>query len=737
MIQNKLLNGNRYTLNDLFSGDRKIIIPDLQRDYTWGDEKHGSEKTELVSGFCNSLFEQYTEKPDDTIQLGMIYAYENPINFVNLADGQQRITTLFLTIGVLYKKTKADFLKQKLISDFELYKDDKEPYLQYAIRETTLYFLSDLVCEFFLTENYKVEEIKKQKWYFKEYDNDPSIQSMLNAVKIIEKVLSDKTDLKHFAEWVIKKVEFFYFDMVNRQHGEEMFVVINTTGEPLTPSENLKPILLGNIVDEKYNKQWEDREKYFWQNKKSKEQDADAGLLDLFTWHVEINDRKDTTKADIFEYFSTKKRKIQNELDSLHKTFESLKLLLSKLNNIKIRQQLKYIYDKEIKTVADLRNFSKDQQRIIILPLIAYLTKFGDNEILFKFLRRLRKNYFDKLWTDRNKNHLDWRYVLQIVDKVDNSNDVLTYEGDFKKIQNINLSNWYNSEEKIKDKIANRQKIEEWEDYQDFMGDISILLKSAKIKDNDYELLNIKDENIEIEAIERGFKNYKNTIGIFHEEKQRNENYEISNLFRLFRLYSGIIKIGHIGGTAGITGVQFSTYNREHFNNLDFLKLISNPDLTNSLHEYIKTYIKKDNDFEIKQKPIILNAAQLIKIWLTLKVYYANQNKTILGFYEGNNTGVAAYHNLKWNKLFDNFDLSIENSICGFAVRGGFGRFSYIHYTNNEYWNKPYIIDTTFAGIPFNNYELRYKEEKIIEGKEDWLLENKMIIDKLIEEIMK
>ena len=38
MIRNKInfITGETYTLAELFSGNRRIIIPDLQRDYCWG-----------------------------------------------------------------------------------------------------------------------------------------------------------------------------------------------------------------------------------------------------------------------------------------------------------------------------------------------------------------------------------------------------------------------------------------------------------------------------------------------------------------------------------------------------------------------------------------------------------------------------------------------------------------------------------------------------------------------------
>lgn len=48
------ITGKTYTLAELFSESRFVIIPDLQRDYCWGNPEK-----ELVSGFIGSLITQY------------------------------------------------------------------------------------------------------------------------------------------------------------------------------------------------------------------------------------------------------------------------------------------------------------------------------------------------------------------------------------------------------------------------------------------------------------------------------------------------------------------------------------------------------------------------------------------------------------------------------------------------------------------------------------------------------
>lgn len=279
MEYNSLITGKSYKLTDLFSKDNKIIIPDLQRDYCWGttNDKDGNN---LVAKFFDSLY----ENKDKELNLGLLYGYEAPLGHIQLCDGQQRITTLFLLLGMLNKNTD-DLFRRLLISESEE-NDDWEPYLQYAIRESSLYFLSDLT-RFFFIENkaMKVDEIKTQPWYFKDYDLDPSIQSMIMAMKIIEQ----KTvgiDCKSFGIHIAEQLNFLYYNMGNRSKGEETFVVINTTGEPLSSTENLKPLLISKQPIERQKEcaqKWEQWEQFFWKNR-GKNDTADNGLKEFFRW---------------------------------------------------------------------------------------------------------------------------------------------------------------------------------------------------------------------------------------------------------------------------------------------------------------------------------------------------------------------------------------------------------------------------------------------------------------------
>lgn len=314
MNRNKInfVTGESYTLAELFSENRRIVIPDLQRDYCWGDEtnkKSSGATGELITDFINNLIEIYDRNNYDTLNMGLFYGYEVPTNHIQLCDGQQRLTTLYLLIGMINRKVGK--FRQNLISDYEYKHDDKEPYLNYAIRESSLYFLSDLVCRFFIGQESSVDKIEEADWYFSEYSLDPSICSMISALKIIEEILfpKDINWLFSFGNWVLHNLSFLYFDMGNRRNGEETFVIINTTGEPLSATQNLKPLIINAEINrhiENVDRKWEEIETWFWKNRKGYNDTADAGFAEFLRWISVIEQRNellpDKMKSDKKEY---------------------------------------------------------------------------------------------------------------------------------------------------------------------------------------------------------------------------------------------------------------------------------------------------------------------------------------------------------------------------------------------------------------------------------------------------
>jgi hypothetical protein len=627
MENNKLISNEYYSLSELFSTpNRKIIIPDFQRDYCWGDKTHGEKRdSDIVSGFLDTLMEEFENNKESEILLGKIDVYQNPKDNIYLTDGQQRITTLYLLIGMLYRKLENTEFKEKLkrclISDFEENTDDKEPYLQYAVRESTVFFLRDLVNEFFLKQGIiNVSDMCKQPWYFKEYDFDPSIFSMIKAMEIIETKFKNEKDLESFSKFIIDQVKIQYYDVQDKSHGEERFVIINTTGKSLSVTENVKPILLGNIDALSYAQQWEDRETYFWKNRsKDKELIADDGVNDFLKWCFQIENKIEDFDIIKKSKELLKENKNHNFLDAVKNHFNSLITLIEYLDNEKFQQQFKFINDSnKVKTLLGLRGMSNDRLTNVLIPMLSFMSKYNDDkEGAYQFLRRLRKNYFDYKWKDRNKNYIDWRYILQIIKDSDTPINCLNFDRPFEKIGTLDLpkSTWYNDEEKIKNQLkANHQPdITEWEDHPDFMGDLSALLEIADEKTDYNNLATYYDTYNKIQLKDLRFS----------------ENINFKNLYRLISyLYNGDFEHRSVAGK-GYCMLNKSSEPRQfiHKNFESIWKKLNNCDekevtqfLFNLLKVFLKDKILKDKDLNsVCQDTRKLGHYERVQIWAILE----------------------------------------------------------------------------------------------------------------------
>lgn len=359
----KLKSGEYYNLHTIFSGiNDKVLIPDLQRDYCWGNPDKN-----LVSKFLDTIFSLDKEQK---WPMGLIYGYTDLLSpeHIQLCDGQQRLTTLFLIVGVINRLLSGNEYKHLLISDFEYEQDDQEPYLQYAIRESSLYFLSDLTCHYFLNagEIESAGKIPEQPWYLGIYQKDPTIKSILNAVKQIEERLSGRNDLEELGKFITYNMEFMFYDMENRTNGEETFVVINTSGEPLTANQNLKPKIIKEYQETypKIANKWEQMETWFWQNRNRDEKiphTSDEGMAEFMRCVMILKHYQLTGKV---EFAEEGKEFPYKDIDfaELRRYFIAYKLMYTTNYQERYDKQPKYTYSQEA--------------LFVILPTLQYCYKY-------------------------------------------------------------------------------------------------------------------------------------------------------------------------------------------------------------------------------------------------------------------------------------------------------------------------------------------------------------------------
>lgn len=376
----QLISGEAYSLCEIFCGENdKKIIPDLQRDYCWGNPISNNSEDSLASSFIDSILR--LEKSQE-ITMGLIYGYydkELTPYHLQLCDGQQRLTTLFLIIGVINRMLPGNEYRDLLISDFELNEDDKEPHLLYGIRESSLYFLSDLTVHYFLKDSLSVEELRKQPWFLKSYDDDPTIASIIRALKTIECKLKGYKELELLGDFLIHKLKFLFYDMENRQNGEETFVVINTTGEPLTANQNLKPqIMMANTSycrcsDDSQNEvfdaahDWEFMETWFWKHRRKNEHDTSTEGMLAFLHCIRILESGDESSWHKNYDISNDKFPLSISMNTIWKWFCAYKRMYETDNSRLFTPKVVY---------PESQSHYTQKELYAILPTMVYCAKY-------------------------------------------------------------------------------------------------------------------------------------------------------------------------------------------------------------------------------------------------------------------------------------------------------------------------------------------------------------------------
>lgn len=295
----------------------QIVIPEIQRDYVWGEEQVIGLLNSLYSDFLNyndavvevsadnseieNLFKQFYKQQKYSSSIGFIYAYNDPEykGKFYLIDGQQRLTTVYLVLLALSSMLKDD----KLDTFRKRYFFEKQLKIDYKVRESAHDFLCHFI-NFCLSQNYQDKNsfkinLEYQAWFFSGYENDKTIQSIIrNYIIIREFIQQNSLDTITFYDY-FENVECWYFDTNKSEQGEELYIYMNARGEQIQNNENIKADLLGALTEKdilivsakhdyseeisvvglkKYwGKKWEEWQDFFWKNRGENE-NADNGF---------------------------------------------------------------------------------------------------------------------------------------------------------------------------------------------------------------------------------------------------------------------------------------------------------------------------------------------------------------------------------------------------------------------------------------------------------------------------
>jgi len=225
-------NGQK-TIFELFSGEKRFIVPKYQRAYAWEDKE--------ISDFLEDIINQRYDKDYflGTILFqdaeGVIDGFEH----IYIVDGQQRLTTIIIfmkaLIGILSKNKRGQDFEREI----RRYLRDKDVYKLELIHPDN---------EFFKT--YIIEDNELDERFLE----TPSQRKLLNAKKYFLEQLSkmNKSELIQHKEKV-EKTKILTYSVRDDAEATLIFETTNDRGKSLTNLEKTKSFLMHKVYITKEN----------------------------------------------------------------------------------------------------------------------------------------------------------------------------------------------------------------------------------------------------------------------------------------------------------------------------------------------------------------------------------------------------------------------------------------------------------------------------------------------------
>jgi hypothetical protein len=240
----------RYTFLDIYRKEldlnkntkvkvSQIIIPKIQRPYAQG--RPDGVCTYVRNTLLNEMFANF--KTDEIFDFNFIYGIVRPSNdeyVMELLDGQQRMTTLFLVYWY--------------IANRELREDDEEDQtirdalnrFVYETRSTATVFCHKLASyRIDLSNQAPSKVITQAKWYFKSFDRDSTITAMLTMLDAIHERYNNQEDNALYKK--LANIQFYVKSLGFFNLSEELYIKMNARGLQLSPFENFKADLTNFI----------------------------------------------------------------------------------------------------------------------------------------------------------------------------------------------------------------------------------------------------------------------------------------------------------------------------------------------------------------------------------------------------------------------------------------------------------------------------------------------------------
>jgi uncharacterized protein with ParB-like and HNH nuclease domain len=397
-----------------------LIIPEIQREYVWGNNDYDildlflldiRDKANTAAQVDAALLDA-----SHSVNIGFLYSYlpdYDKENDVYLIDGQQRFTTIFLSL--LYFALKENKL-QSFLNHFK-YNPTKEIIaFDYRVRNITHQFMFDLLEH---TKTLPALLAMEQKtWFLNDYASDLTISAMIKTIKKLDEYFGSA--IQEYFEFLLYQVKFWHFKTEATSQGEELYITMNSRGRALVDNETLRAKLFEKIKDSNqtlyWGIKWEEWQDFFWKNRGDNE-NADKGFkeflrcISALEQYIDKDKQKQFCENEDFLSKGIRSHLILEFLDfeTIDKYFKCYEYLVKHVDTFKTKYAYYKWVDKSIEEILGIFNdvntnwfadYSHDnrgterRRMAYIWSILLYLSKVGLGQVDIDKLYRVLRLYY-------------------------------------------------------------------------------------------------------------------------------------------------------------------------------------------------------------------------------------------------------------------------------------------------------------------------------------------------------
>jgi len=432
-----------------------FYIASYQRGYKWGNEPIQILFDDIYGAFKSSR----NNKKSQEYYLQYITVkkiQEDGKKYLEIIDGQQRVTTLTILYSVL---NNIDIVKNKI---------------KYAVREKVQAYIDEAIYEEYELESNWEDLIKKNDNY-NEQDIYYMFLAQINFKENIESKFKDNEDeLKLFINYLKNNVKVIVNLVEEHINSEQIFSNLNNNKIPLTNADLVKGLFLTKLARDNENsksfkeilekrasigRQWDEMENwlnqeeikdYYFKNSYS----SMNGFLLLFIKSLGIDNKPN--KEEQYSIYNSIDKFIKDSDKTIIEIFHKFKLLYSTL--------LDWYEDAKIYNLLGFILLSKGANKNKLIDFISYIDK--DKLSLIKALNASKNKIikYEKLGIlEYKKDNLDIHNILlalSIFGSKESENSITTRFDFYAYIkQNWSLEHIFPQTPKFKDNLLSKEDI--------------------------------------------------------------------------------------------------------------------------------------------------------------------------------------------------------------------------------------------------------------------------------------